>query len=94
MTKAEVETLIQEELRRAMGSHAGLLNLRESDSQRVAREAAEDRREKQLRRERKAERRELKESTQVFRDLGMPKQGAKHAAEGRAAGNGAMFRGL
>jgi hypothetical protein len=83
MTKAEVETLIQEELRRAMGSRAGLLNLRETDSQRVAREAAEDQREKQAKRERKAQKRLQESGRAAFMALGMSKREAKLAARGR-----------
>lgn len=94
MTKAEVESLIQEELKRSLGRHAHLLNLRESDSQRQARESAEKQREKDERRERKADKRDLKESARVFRELGMSKDEARAAAEGRGRGTPFMFRGL
>ncbi len=83
MTKSEVETLIQEELRRAMGKHVGLLNLRETDSMRQAREAAEERQLKEAKRQRKAEKRLNESSREVYRSLGMSKREAKFAAQGR-----------
>ena len=85
MTKAEVETLIQEELRRSLGRHAGLLNLRETDSQRQVREAAEEPQLKEAKRIRKEEKRHSKDMREVSRRIfgsdGMSSKDAEKAAK-------------
>jgi hypothetical protein len=84
MTKAEVETLIQEELKRSMGKYGVTLNLRESDSQRQVREAAEERQLKEAKRIRKEEKRHSQQMIEVSRRMfetdGMDKKSAKKAA--------------
>lgn len=83
MTQAEVQTLIEQELKRALGGHGIQINLREN-SQRVAREsgeAAERQREKDEKRQRKESKR-LRESTrQTFEMSGMTREQAKKASK-------------
>ena len=83
MTKPEVQTIIQEELKRALGKHGIQINLRESDAQKQAREAAEDRREKEAKRARKESKRLQESGREAFMRLGMSKREAKFAARGR-----------
>jgi hypothetical protein len=85
MTKTEVENLIEQELRRAMGSHAHLLNLRETASQKQAREAREQEQEKRLKEARRQEKTTLKETARSFRELcGFDKKQARQAAKAEA----------
>lgn len=82
MTKVEVETMIQEELKRSLGKHGIQINLRETDSQRTVREAAEKQREVRLKEERKQGKTMLKETARSFQDLcGFDKKQARKAAK-------------
>lgn len=85
MTKTEVSTLIAEELKRALGRNGTgeYLQLRESREARERQEARDREHRKEAKRERKEAKRDLKESTRVFRSLGMTKDEARAAAQGR-----------
>jgi hypothetical protein len=85
MTKVEVENLIEQELHRALGKHGIQINLRETDSQRQAREQRVKEAEQRAKAQRKDEKRILKESARSFRALcGFTKEQAKEAAKANA----------
>jgi pimeloyl-CoA synthetase len=85
MTKSEVQDIISEELKRALGRHAGQFDLRETASQRQVREAAEERQLKEAKRIRKEEKRHTKQMREVHRGIfqtdGMSSKDAKKAAK-------------
>ena len=85
MTKVEVQTIITEELRKALSSSgtAGYLQLKESREAREREEARLRDSRKEAKAQRKAEKRSLKEGRRVFESLGMDRGAAKLAARGR-----------
>jgi len=94
MTRTEVANLVEEELTRALGKHAGLLGLRESDSplakklrlqeSGAARESREEREYKTAKRARKEAERQFERTVEHFKSIGMSEAGAVAAAKGRS----------